>query len=118
MTHLEYFSTKLGCLISPMKLSLEMSKNPNNYIVIDVRNPSSQLTKKIKGSISIPQNQITTRFLEIPKDKIIILYCWSSWCLLASEVAVVLLDYGYPHIKELSGGFEGWNSLNLPTETA
>jgi len=117
MTHLEYFSTKLGCLMSPMKLSQEMSNNPNNYVVIDVRNPAPQLTKKIKGSISIPENQIATRFSEIPKDKIIILYCWSSWCLLASETAVVLLDYGYPHVKELSGGFEGWNSLNLPTET-
>jgi rhodanese-related sulfurtransferase len=44
-------------------------------IVIDVRGDSVYKQSHIKGSISIPENQIATRLSELPRDKMIVTYC-------------------------------------------
>lgn len=44
-------------------------------IVIDVRGDSVYKQSHIKGSISIPENQIATRINELPRDKMIVTYC-------------------------------------------
>ena len=57
------------------------------------------------------------RFGELPKDKLIVLYCWDTWCSLATTAAVVLLEQGY-RVKELYGGVAAWQTLHLPREEA
>jgi rhodanese-related sulfurtransferase len=49
----------------------------------------------------------------LPKDKLLVLYCWDTWCSLATSAAVVLIDHGY-RVKELYGGVKAWKTLRLP----
>ena len=44
-------------------------------VVVDVRGDSMYNTEHIKGALDIPENQLTTRAGELPKDKLIVLYC-------------------------------------------
>jgi rhodanese-related sulfurtransferase len=55
------------------------------------------------------------RIAELPKDKLIMLYCWDTWCSLATTSALVLLSHGY-RVKELFGGVAAWKKLHLPEE--
>ena len=44
-------------------------------IVVDVRSPESFKTGHIRGAINIPEQEITRRKDELPRDKKIVLYC-------------------------------------------
>jgi hypothetical protein len=44
-------------------------------IVVDVRGDQSYKVNHIKGALSIPAGSITSRLSELPKDKLIVLYC-------------------------------------------
>ena len=43
------------------------------------------------------------------------LYCWDTWCSLATTSALILLGHGYRE-KELFGGVAAWKTLHLPEE--
>jgi 3-mercaptopyruvate sulfurtransferase SseA len=44
-------------------------------IVVDVRGDSVYKQNHIKGSISIPGDQLTAHLKELPRDKLIVTYC-------------------------------------------
>ena len=44
-------------------------------LVVDVRPEQSYSSSHIKGSISIPLEQVATRLGELPRDKMIVTYC-------------------------------------------
>lgn len=44
-------------------------------VVVDVRPAQSYAQSHIKGSISIPLEQVATRLSELPRDKTIVTYC-------------------------------------------
>jgi rhodanese-related sulfurtransferase len=73
------------------------------------------LEKKIKGAVEMPQAQIEKRYTELPKDKLIVVYCWDTWCSLAAKAAVFLLEKGFK-VKELYGGTMAWKTLSLPLQ--
>lgn len=117
MNKLEYFKMKVEATISPMDY-MQMSKSsPNKMVMVDVRNAPPQLKKtKIAGAIEIPQIELGTRLIELPKDKIIVVYCWDVWCNLAAKAAITLIENGFD-VLELSGGIAAWNIMNMPTES-
>jgi rhodanese-related sulfurtransferase len=61
----------------------------------------------------IPEREIACRVDALPKHRLIILYCWDTWCGLVTAAAVLLIDRGY-RVKELHGGSRGWKTLQLP----
>jgi rhodanese-related sulfurtransferase len=94
----------------------EMKKNPDNYIVVDVRNAPAHIRKeKIQGALEIAQVDLEANLDQLDKDKTIIVYCWETWCNLGAKSAIALIKHGYT-VKELGGGIAAWNTLNLPTE--
>ena len=44
-------------------------------VIVDVRPADSYRQSHIKGSISIPLEQVATRYTELPRDKMIVTYC-------------------------------------------
>ncbi|WP_102691661.1 rhodanese-like domain-containing protein [Rummeliibacillus pycnus] len=115
MSKMEYFKNRIESTFSPMDYLQAKKTNPDNYILIDVRNGTPELKKeKINGAIEIPQSELLNHLSEIPKDKEIIVYCWDVWCNTAAKVAIVLLEHGFS-VKELSGGIASWKTMNLPT---
>jgi rhodanese-related sulfurtransferase len=110
---LEFFKAKNAAYISPRGVETLAKQSADDFVLIDVRIPAPHLTWRIPGAIAIPTNEIAERLAEIPKDKLIILYCWDTWCSLATTAALILLGNGY-RVKELYGGVAAWQGVGLP----
>ncbi len=114
ISSIDFLKAYLETRISPMALIAETKKHVEDYIILDVRNGSPAMKQqKILGSLEIPEAELANRLTELPKDKIIVVYCWETWCLLGDKAALLLLEHGY-NAKVLSGGIHGWETLNLP----
>jgi len=118
MTRLEYFKARLDATISPVEVHKLLRTHPESACVVDVRNgPADVLAERIPGAWQMPQSTILLRQGRLPKDRTLILYCWDTWCSLAAEVAVPLLERGF-HVREMYGGIKAWKTLKFPTEPA
>jgi rhodanese-related sulfurtransferase len=115
MTALKYFQAKLDATISPHAVSERAAARPESLLFVDVR--TGPTPTKIPGAVAIPQPEIVARMGDLPKDKLLILYSWDTWCSLAAKAAVTLLQAGF-FVKVLDGGIAAWESLRLPTESA
>jgi rhodanese-related sulfurtransferase/DNA-binding MarR family transcriptional regulator len=117
MNQKELLENQIEATISPMDYLAFSKENPNTAVLIDVRNAPPHLKKeKIKGALEIPLNELEQHLSELPKDKLIVVYCWDVWCNMAKKASLVLIEHGY-QVKELSGGIAAWTSLNLPVES-
>ena len=110
-----FFRAKAAAYTSPMTVKAWLDSGDQDFVLVDVRLPGPMRTWQIPGSLAIPVTQIGERLNELPRDKTIVLYCWDTWCSLATTAAVVLLDHGY-RVKELFGGVAAWQALHLPEE--
>ncbi|MFF5994891.1 rhodanese-like domain-containing protein [Lysinibacillus sp. KU-BSD001] len=115
MNQIEFFKNRIESTFSPMDYMQASKQNPDEYVLLDVRNGPPHLKKeKINGAVEIPQVELENHLSEIPKEKIIVLYCWDVWCNTAAKAALILLENGYK-VKELSGGIAAWKTMNFPT---
>ena len=114
MNALDYFNARLEATISPMDFLKSTQMDPEKYFLIDVRNgPSHVRSLTIKDANVIPEQELSNRLNEIPKDKEIIIYCWDVWCNTAAKVAKFLLEKDYK-VKELTGGIAAWQQMSFP----
>ena len=116
MSKLDYFKARIEATISPKDYMQTSKENPDKMLLVDVRNaPPEKMGKKIAGAVHIPQKALASRLSELPKDKMIVVYCWDTWCNLAPHAAVTLLENSYD-VVELIGGIAAWETMNFPTE--
>jgi len=116
MERLEYFQARLDAAMSPVELLKMMKSRPEGICVVDVRNgPANVLHDRIPGALQIPQNTILMHLDRLPKDRTLVLYCWDTWCSLAAEAAVPLLERGFD-VREMFGGIKAWKTLKFPVE--
>lgn len=109
------FSAKAAAYASPMSVKDWQEGGLTHFILVDVRKRHPRPAKKIAGALWMPWPEIADRWAELPKDKLIVLYRWDTWCSLATSAALVLLKHGY-HVKELYGGIAAWEALRMPEE--
>ena len=110
----DHFRAKAEAYISPMGVKALLDRGAQEAIVVDVRiGPPDLLKTKIPGALELPEPSVAARWVELPREKLIVLYCWDTWCGLATSAALVLLDKGY-QVKELYGGTKAWKTLRLP----
>ncbi|MFA6211146.1 MAG: FAD-dependent oxidoreductase [Candidatus Obscuribacterales bacterium] len=76
--------------------------------IVDVRSSGERERGFIAGSIHIPLPDLRQRFSEIPAEKEIITYCQSGQ---RSYNAACLLKQNGFRVKNLSGGFLTWSSM-------
>ncbi|MGG6310364.1 rhodanese-like domain-containing protein [Paenibacillus macerans] len=81
--------------------------NTGNPIIIDVREPVEYKSGFIAGARNIPLSQLPRRLGDIPKDKLILLYCRSG--MRSKNAAKILLKNGYTELAHLQGGLSAWN---------
>jgi rhodanese-related sulfurtransferase len=93
-----------------------MDAGREDFIVVDVRLPGPQRNSLIPGAVWIPQSQVGARMAELPRERLLVLYCWDTWCSLAASAAVELLDAGF-QVRELHGGVRAWRTLKLPEDS-
>lgn len=104
------FSKQIENIIEEQKLSSAelkglIDKKDKSFILIDVRSASEYNSGYIPTAINIPYKKIQERLKEIPKDKLIIVYCKVGGR--AETARKKLIELGYENVINF-GGTNSW----------
>ena len=98
--------------ISPIYLQHQLQGNPDEFFLLDVREPFEYKIAAIENSVLIPMNQIPERLQEPNKDEPIVVICHHG--MRSESVAYYLDEQGFKQIFNLTGGIHAWaNSCDM-----
>ncbi len=93
--------------------------NNKKALFIDARDQWDFAESHIKGAVNIPEFSFkpdNKKLAQIPKSKILIVYCSSNDCNVSKRLAKQLLKLGYLKSYVYLGGFTEWKEAKLPIE--
>jgi rhodanese-related sulfurtransferase len=99
---------------------LAVNLNNKNIVIVDARTPELYAKGHIGKAINIyaysdqddPQSYLQ-KLVDLPKDKVIIIYCDGGHCDLSHKIVEELKSFGYPKVFLYQGGWEEWEKLYL-----
>jgi rhodanese-related sulfurtransferase/glyoxylase-like metal-dependent hydrolase (beta-lactamase superfamily II) len=101
---------------APLAAELLRPTDAEPALAVDVRTPRERALKYIDGSVSIPLNHLAERAGELPKDRLLLVYCAGGY---RSSIGTSLLQRcGFSHVSEIAGGIAGWEAAKLPVRAA
>ena len=93
----EFYAIENAVHVSPHSLRKMMDKGDGSYVLVDLRSAEEYDKEHIIGAVSIPAY----------KDKVIIVYCYSTPCMTGRKVGKMLADKGI-FVKHLGIGWNDW----------
>lgn len=90
-------------LIWPEQISADDWKK---VFVVDARDAAQYEKEHIPGAVNIDWRQAVARRAELPRDRMVVVYCNSGS--LSAQAVFALRLLGYDNVKVLQDGFEGW----------
>lgn len=114
----KHFEERLKVTLGPVELQhlMEDPQYRGRVVLVDVRNRDGYQKEHIPGAVNIPEEELESRLNEIPRDKEVIVYCWTLVCHLAAHAGLTLANHGY-FARELEGGIDQWKVYNMPIES-
>lgn len=115
----EFYEIENAVYISPHTLRKMMDKQDQSYILVDLRSPQEYEKAHIVTAVNIPaykdpdtsaydeKERITGEFRNLPKDKTIIVYCYSIPCMTGRKIGLMLSEKGI-YVKHLGIGWNEW----------
>ncbi len=115
----EFYLIENAVHVSPHSLRRMMDKKDSSYILVDLRSPQEYEKEHIVGAVNIPaykdpntsayeeKDRIIKQFNELPKDKDVIVYCYSMPCMTGRKVGQMLSEKGI-FVKHLGIGWNEW----------
>ncbi len=85
----------------------------DGLIILDVRQPAEWRKGHVPGARHIPGAELMKRHGEVPKGKLVAVYCASGYR--SAVAASVLKAQGHTQVCNVLGGFTAWKKLGLPT---
>jgi rhodanese-related sulfurtransferase len=101
----------------PDSVSLETARadlEAGRVVVFDIREPSEHATGVAKGARLLPMSQLNARVGEIPQDAKKPVYLICNTQNRSSATLRALRQYGYGHVRYVSGGMSEWNRRGWP----
>lgn len=84
--------------------------------VLDVRPSDEFALGHLPGAVNIPRRTLTKRLSEINRDREIVAYCRSEYCVLSFEAVALLRARGFK-VRRLEEGLPEWRAAGLPVKT-
>jgi rhodanese-related sulfurtransferase len=104
----EHFRLKLAFETDPWDVKTDLERGRTDFVVIDVRAREDYEARHIAGAVSLPHRTINAETTaHLPKDKLMVTYCWGPGCNASTKGALRLAALGF-RVKELIGGLEYW----------
>jgi len=75
-------------------------------LIVDMRPEEAYQQSHIAGAIHIDWRFVLSELKQLPKDRLIVLYCDTG--ILSSKAHLALRLIGYEQVKVLFHGYEGW----------
>ncbi|MBM3459321.1 MAG: molybdopterin-synthase adenylyltransferase MoeB [Armatimonadetes bacterium] len=96
----------------PLDLAARL-RNGDAPFLLDVRNPEEWAITRLPGSTLIPLPDLDRRYVELPTDREIVVYCRSGGR--SARAVEFLQSKGYRTVKNLPGGTLRWSDEVDPT---
>ena len=115
----DFYLTENLVHVSPHSLRKAMDKGDSRFILVDLRSKEEYEKEHIIGAINIPAykdpntsaydevDRIVGAFSALPKDKEIIVYCYSIPCMTGRKIGKMLAENGI-YVKQLGIGWNEW----------
>jgi rhodanese-related sulfurtransferase len=117
----EYYDTENKVSVSPHGMRLKMDAGEFTAVLVDLRSQEEYEEGHITGAINIPAykdkntpdygavERIVGEFKKIPKEKEIIVYCYSVACMTSRKIGAMLADQDI-FVKHLNIGWNEWRN--------
>ncbi len=107
-----FYEDEMSAIVSPTTLKKMIDNKDVSYILVDLRSAAEYNTEHFVTAINIPAvsmntEQLVSAFKALPKDKEIIVHCYSAYCTLGRQVGQTLAEHGI-YVHELD---VGWSEL-------
>lgn len=128
-----FYLTENAVHVSPHSIRKLIDKGDNSFVLVDLRSQQEYEKEHIIGAVSIPAykdpdtsaygdvERIVSEFSKLPKDRDIIVYCYSMPCMTGRKIGKMLTEHGI-YAKHLGIGWNEWryywNSWNHEHEWA
>jgi rhodanese-related sulfurtransferase len=94
-----------------------LSRNVQDFILLDVRSPALYAKGHVPGAINLPHGKIIARRMaDWPATTLFVVYCAGPHCNGADQAALKLARLGRK-VKLMIGGITGWADEGLDFET-
>ncbi|MDP7182053.1 MAG: rhodanese-like domain-containing protein [Candidatus Woesearchaeota archaeon] len=115
----EWYAAETAVSVSPHHIRKHMAKGDQSFILVDLRSPMEYEAEHIRGAINIPAykdpdtsaygdvERIVSSFKALPKDKEVIVYCYSIPCMTGRKIGNLLAENGV-YVKHLGVGWNEW----------
>jgi rhodanese-related sulfurtransferase len=74
--------------------------------IVDARDAAQYAKERIPGAVNIEWRHAVARRAELPRDRMVVMYCNSGS--LSAQAVFALRLLGYDNVKVLQDGLEGW----------
>jgi rhodanese-related sulfurtransferase len=114
-----FYDTELAVHASPHSIRKAIAANATDFILVDLRSSQEYAREHIRGAANIPAyrdpdrpayydvDRIVGAFRALPKNKDIIVYCYSTPCMTGRKIGKLLADHGI-FVKHLGIGWNEW----------
>ena len=93
--------------INVTEAARRLSEDPDNTLLLDVREDMELSIAKIAGALHIPMGEIPARLAELDANKTIICMCHHGGR--SAQVAAFLNSEGFTQAPNLAGGIDAWS---------
>ena len=94
-----------GSIIRPEQIPAEDWKK---IFVVDARDAAQYAREHIPGALNIEWRQAVARRAELPKDRMVLVYCNTGS--LSAQAVFALRLLGWDNVKVLQDGLDGWKA--------
>ena len=103
--------------VDELKLAIEGGEAP---LIVDVRGAATRqaLAHRIAGASEVSLDDILADKLDVPRDRLLVVFCSCPNEASAAAAAKRLIDAGYSRARPLLGGLERWLASGYPIEPA
>src|SRR5207247_10129196 len=110
------FLTTLAVATAPGAAHPDPAGGHPGIVVVDTRSPDASARCHTPGAINLPTRTISPETAaSLPRDKVIVAYCWGPGCNGSTRAAAKLAALGF-RVKEMIGGIGYWRKEGLPVE--
>jgi rhodanese-related sulfurtransferase len=86
-----------------------------SVVVLDVRPEEEYRAGHISGALSVPVDALEAALKTLPRDREVVAYCRSPYCVFSDEAVAFLRARGY-RARRLRQGLPDWRAAGMPVE--
>lgn len=90
----------------------------HSALIFDVNAPGQWRQAHVPGAGNLDASTYEAAALPAERNALLVFYCSNPLCRKAPNAALRARRFGFPNVRVMSAGIQGWRSAGLPVESA